>query len=165
MPGRSSRRRYSPLQSDKHEITWSNLGQNASAIQTIVLAKGTPHSSKNIGSEVEIGSHIYGFYLEFHFSAETVTNPKVIHWKVHFDRPTQTPTSPALYYQNDRSQIIQRGMEMLPKDVSTVFKRILFVTSKNFKRIPDAATVNFSYICSSSETINACGIVLYKEIY
>ncbi len=160
-----NRQRFSPLTKDKHEITWSNLIQDASAITTITLAKGTPHSSKNIGSEVQIGAHIKGFYLEFHFSANVVTNPKVIHWKVHFDRPTQTPTSPALYYQSDRSQIIQRGMEMLPKDVSTVFKRIMFVTSKNFKRMPDAATLSFSYICSSSEAINACGICVYKEIY
>ncbi len=160
------RRMSAPVKSDKHEITWSNLAQNASTVQKIVIAQPVKTADKDTATEVEIGSHIYGGYLEFHFSAQVTTNPKVIHWEISLDHPGQTDVSPALYYQSIRSQIIKRGMEMLPSATSTVFKRIVpFQVFKKFQRMTEGTVLSFRYICSSTETINACGIGIYKEFY
>ncbi len=159
------RRGGAPLKTDKHEITWSNLAQNASAVQAIQLARGTVAADKNLGNEVLIGSKITRIYLEFHFSAETTTNPKVIHWKVEKLDANQTTTTPSTYYQLGRNHILQRGMEMLPSDQSTVFKRIVSVKiPRGFQRMGQDESIHFRYISTSAETINACGIAIYKEI-
>ncbi len=130
------------------------------------MYQGVKTADKDTATEVEIGSHIYGIYFEFHFSAEVTTSPKVIHWQIKMDLPGQTDVIPSLYYQNIRSQIIKRGMEMLPSDQSTVFKRI-FVAAipKKYQRATEGAAMIFEYIASSTETINACGIAIYKEFY
>ncbi len=160
------RRNVPPIMTDKHELTWSNLGQNASTAIVIKLAEGVVPANKNVADEVVIGSHIRWVYFEFHFSAETITNPKVIHWQVRFKRADQTMPAPSLYNQNNKNQIIKRGMEILPKDVSTVFKRVFVVKiPKIYQRAVQLGRLEFAYISSSAETINACGIVVYKEIY
>ncbi len=152
------------IQSDKHENTWSNLAQDAATTQGITLSTAVQPSAKNIATEVAIGSKIYGIYLEFHFSANVVTNPKVIHWKVQVIPPGMTVSVANSYYQTDRAYVIQRGMEMLPKDLGTVYKRVVFVRiPKIYQRQKDGQVISFRYQCSSSEAINACGIAIYKE--
>ncbi len=158
-------RRGSPIKTDKHEISWSNLSQNAAATQAIDLVTGTTSSAKNLASEVLIGSKVTRIYLEFHFSAETTSAAKVIHWKVEKLGANETTTVPSTYYQLGRNRILQRGMEMLVRDQSTVFKRIISVKiPRGYQRCGEGETIKFRYICSSSETINACGIAIYKEI-
>ncbi len=155
-----------PVKTDKHELTWSNLGQNAVAGITVNLSTAVVPANKNSANEVEIGAHIYGIYLEFHFSAETITNPKVIHWQVRIVRADQTLPTAINYNQDTRAQIIKRGMEMLPKDVATVFKRIVFVRiPKVYQRQKALSLIDFQYSASSTETINACGFAIYKEFY
>ncbi len=158
-------RQSAPVIRNKHEITWSNLAQDASSIINITLAEGTASADVNVGTEVEIGHLVKWIYFEFHFSAQVITNPKVIHWSVEQSRTGQTAAIPSLYFQGNRSQIIKRGMEMLPKDVGTVFKRIFVVKiPRTMQRMRENQAFTFRYICSSSETINACGIVIYPEI-
>ncbi len=157
-----------PTKRDKHEITWSNLSQNASTTQNVNLVQGVQVGDKNSSSECAIGSHVRAIYFEFHFSAETISSTKVIHWKVEVLTPpsTQTMSIANSYYQNDRSFIIKRGMEMLPKDVGTVYKRIVLVLiPRVYQRIKEQMFIRFRYQASSTETINACGIAIYKEIY
>ncbi len=165
MPFRS-RNFLRPIKSDKHEITWSNLSQNASAVKNIPLVIPVASADKDTETEVEIGAHIKSIYFEFHFGAETITNAKVIHWKFFIQRAGETISVPSLYYQDDRARISKRGMEMLPKDVSTIFKRIFVVKiPRHLQRVSASTFMTFSYICSSTETINACGIAIYKEYY
>ncbi len=152
------------IQSDKHEITWTNIGQNAATTQGITLATAVQPSAKNINTEVAIGSKIYGIYLEFHFSALETGVTKVIHWKVQVIPPNMTVSIANSYYQTDRAYVIQRGMEMLPVSVGTVYKRIVFVRiPKIYQRQKDGQVISFRYQSSSTETINACGIAIYKE--
>ncbi len=153
------------IKSDKHEITWSNLAQNASTVQSVTLSQGVPTADVDTSIETEIGSRITSIYFEFHFSPEVITNPKVIHWVINAGiQQGETLTVPSLYYQGDRSKIIKRGMEMLPKDLSTVFKRIFVVRiPKIYQRVKANSFIQFRYICSSTQTINACGIAIYKE--
>ncbi len=165
MPYRRSRARTTN-KSDKHEITWSNIGQNASVAQIQTLAVSVPVGDKDASTEVAVGSHVRGVYIEFQFSAETITSTKIIHWEVGVAITGQTLSVPTLYYQNDRSQVLKRGMEMLPKDVATVIKRIIFVPiPPKFQRFAEGNVLFLSYQASSTETINACGFAIYKERY
>ncbi len=160
------RRSLAIVKRDKHEVTWSNLSQNASTKQQIVLANTVDVGAKDGPTECAVGSHIKGLYLEFHFNAEDISNPKVIHWSLEVLPPGQVGTIPSSYYLDQRSFIIQRGMEMLPKDTGTVFKRIIFVKMpKLYQRRKQGDFIVFNYICTSTQVINACGICIYKEIY
>jgi len=160
------RRNVSTIKSDKHEITWSDLAIDASAVKTKTLAFGVQPGNKNISTEVVIKSRIKFIYLELNFAAETITNPKVLHWFVHFNRSGEVFSVPSLYYQTDRARIIQRGMEMLPKDVSTVFKRIIGIKiPKHLQSIQSDQNLSFSYIVTSAEAVNVCGFAIYKELY
>ncbi len=159
------RRNLSPIQTEKHEISWSNLAQNASATQAITIANGVVASAKNTDVEVLIGSNVNWVYFEFHFSAQVTTNPKVIHWIIEKLGATESGLTPSLYHQTARNHILKRGMEMLPSDQSTVFKRIFTVRiPRGYRRIGEGEFIQFRYICSSTETINACGIAIYKEV-
>ncbi len=155
-----------PIKTDKHELVWSNLVQNASAVQEVTLVTGVSSADKNTSTECEVGSHVKSMYFEFHFSADTVVNPKVIHWNIVLLRTGETAQNPNSYYGAGRSHIIKRGMEMLPQDQSTVYKRQFVVRiPKGQQRIRDNTDFRFRYICSSAEAINTCGIVIYKEFY
>ncbi len=149
----------------KHEITWSNLAQNAATTIRIVLAKGTEAGAitDSVATEVKSGSHVRWLYFEFHFSAQTVTNPKVVHWVIMFE-PFGSGTQIANSYQQvQRRNIIKRGMEMLPADTSTVFKRVFAVkVPRKMQRLGIDDELTFSYQASSTEGINACGFVIYK---
>ncbi len=95
-------------------------------------------------------------------AAETVTNPKVFHWTLHKNPTNALAFTPSLYNENSRSWIMKRGMEMLPSDVSTVFKRIFVVRPpKKMRRMSEGDTMQMRVIASSAETINFCGFMIY----
>ncbi len=156
-----------PVNSRKHEITWSNLGQDAGSTATVIdLAIGVEPPDKNLGSEVLIGSKVRNIYFEFHFSADSVAAVNVIHWTIGKEPFNTNLSNPNTYQQADRRFIFKRGMEMLPKDVSTVFKRIFVVRiPPKFNRIGDSDKLFFKYQAAITNTINACGIAIYKELY
>ncbi len=163
MPFRQGRA-LAPIVSEKHEGTWSNLGQNASTTVEIVLLTCLRNPIADL--QVPVGAHVKWFYLEFHFSAETTTNPKVMHWLIQ--KVPQAVASmksvPSTYDNTIKKYIIKRGMEMLPSDQSTVFKRIFAVrVPKWMQRCADADTWVFRYIASSAETINSCGIFIWRH--
>ncbi len=155
------------LKRDKHEITWSNIGQDAgTAMINVTIAQGVQMNAKNAATECVIGSHIKSIYLEFHFSAAQTGNINVIHWEVQHVRPSQTVSNANTYYQTDRASILKRGMEMLPTSVSTIFKRIILVkVPRHLQRVQEGAIIRLKYQASSTQTINACGFGIYKEIY
>ena len=114
-----------------------------------------------------IGSHVRGIYLEFQFSAETITSTKIMNWAIYILRSPLAATAasnPNQFGQIDRKNIMKRGMEMLPKSVNTVIKRIVYVPLPK-RRLGESDKVLFEYIASSTETINSCGFGIYKEIY
>ncbi len=157
-----------PIKTDKHEITWSDLAIDASANKARQLVLGVASADKDSSFECEVGSRVNAIYIEVNIAAQTVTNPKVLHWIVMARPSGATPAAqtPSLYYQAGRSQILKRGMEMLPSDVSTVYKRVFVVRiPKKSRRISDGDTIDFIYRCSSAESINVCGFAIYKEFY
>ncbi len=151
--------------SRKHENTWSFIAQNASSTQTVILAQGTQSAdiTDATATEVKSGARITHIFFEFHFSPEVVTSTKVIHWHIAL-QPFGTSTGVASLYQLvQRRFIIKRGMEMLVKDVGTVFKRVFVVKiPRKYQRLGISDQLVFKYICTSAETINACGIAIYR---
>ncbi len=157
---------YRGKKSEKHEITWSNIGQDAgTAAISVNLSKAVQPTVKNAASEVAIGSEMRSIYFEFHFSAAQTGNLNVIHWTVEVIPSGMVVSNPNVYYQTDRRFIIKRGMEMLPASVSTVFKRIFVVRiPKKYRRQSDDQIIRLAYQASSTQTINACGFAIYKEL-
>ncbi len=156
--------RLHPIQSAKIEFPWSDFLIDAG---TAKIEKNILTAIKNPTSDyfVEIGSSVKYFYFEFHFSAETVTNPKVVHWLLQKLEGgiAAAELDPLFYNSALRNKIIKRGMEMLPKDTSTVFKRIFVVrVPKGMQRMAEGDIWKFTYHCSSTETINSCGIVITR---
>ncbi len=155
-----------PIKTDKHEVTWSNLVQDASTVITIVIATAVQSADKNASTEIEIGSHIKSIYFEFHFAASVITNAKVIHWVIEYLPVGSSSFTPSLYYQSQRSYTMKRGMEMLPKDVGTVYKRVFVVKiPRIYQRGKQGGIIRLRYVSTSSEAINACGFAIYKEFY
>ncbi len=166
MPYSRRTRLAAPLKSDKHEVTWSFLSVNASTRQAAVLSTAVQSADKNSSIEVEVGSHVYGIYLEVNFSVEDETNAKIIHWWVKGMLPSQVDTNPSAYYDTQRSQVLKRGMEMVPGAKAVVIKRIIFVKiPKKFSRQSEGMSIEFQFIASSSQIVNVCGFAVYKEFY
>ncbi len=159
------RRRGLPGPSRKHEITWSLLSLDAATVQTIVIAKGTQAADITDATALEVksGATIRAIFFEFHFSPEVITNAKVIHWTIGLE-PFGTSLGNAINYQTvQRRFIFKRGMEMLPKDLGTVFKRVFVVKiPPKFQRLGIADEIVFKFQASSTQAINACGIAVYR---
>ncbi len=153
------------INSSKHENTFTHLAQDSSTKQTVVLSLAVDAADKNAANEVSIGSHIKWIFAEFNMSAETVTVVKTVHWAIRYIPPGQVSSGPNQLFGTDRSYVLKRGMEMLPKDVSTVYKRVFVVKiPRKYVRQQDGGQIVFEYIASSTNTMNACGIFIYKEI-
>ncbi len=152
---------------DKHEVTFTELSTDASTTRNIPLATAVPVADKDNSTEVAVGSHIKWIYCEINFAPETITVAKTVHWTIRMVPPAVTAaSSPSQLYQIDRSYVLKRGMEMLVKDVSTVYKRIFVVKiPRAYQRMKQNQKLEFEYVASSANTMNACGIFIYKEIY
>ncbi len=155
-----------PIKTDKHEITFTDLAVDASTTRNTQLYLAVDLADKDLANEVSIGSHVKWVYCEINFAAQVITNPKTVHWTIRIVPPAASPSVPSQMYQIDRSYVLKRGMEMLPKDVGTVYKRIFVVKiPKSYQRAKDGQKLEFEYVASSTETMNACAIFIYKEIY
>ncbi len=159
------RNRGTPPNIEKHELTFTLLATDNSSEASFTLANAVDASSKNAANEVLIGSRITRLYMELNVAAETITNPKVFHWMIFKSPFGATVPAPNLYNQTSKRMIIQRGMEMLPSDVGTVYKRIISIKiPKRYQRMGDNDFLVFKHIATSAETINICAFFIYKEI-
>ncbi len=157
-----------PINQEKHEVTWSNLGQDAAtATITIPIVKCVALADVNSSSEVPRGSHVKWIYFEFHFSPAQTGNVNVIHWKiVKNPNGSQDAVTGNSYNLAEKSWVPKRGMEMLPVNVATVFKRIFTVkVPQKMQRMAVDDEINLLYQASSTQTINACGFAIYKYLY
>ncbi len=111
-----------------------------------------------------VGSHINTIYFEFNVGSNDATQTRIFHWQVMQDKTGQSLTAPNTYYNNDRSQIYKRGMEMLPKSVEVQTKRVFAVRVPK-ARMKEGDSIKFRYISSDTAAINVCGFAIYKELY
>lgn len=159
------RNRGPPPNIEKHEITFSLLAADRSADTSITIATAVDASSKNLPEEVLVGSRITRLYMELNISADIITNPKILHWLIFKSPFGTTIPAPSTYNQTSKRFIIQRGMEMLPKSASTVYKRIISIKiPKRYQRMGDNDFLIFKMIATSAELTNVCAFFIYKEI-
>ncbi len=158
------RRSLNPIQSEKHEIEWTNLAQDAGTTVTVNLATAVQASAINLRNEVKQGDHIKSIFLEFNVAPETITATKVVHWKVIKNPHGDSSHTGNEYNAKVKNQVLHRGMEMLVKDVGTVFKRIFVVRiPRGVQRMADGDTIDFLYQSTSTQTQNLCGFAIYRS--
>ncbi len=165
-----SRRQMSlrPVISQKHEITWSNLGQDASTVQEIQLINGT--ESPVTAQDVDIGSIVKWIYLETNLNGVDNSGvAQVFHWII-IKRPAGAfADDPSTYNQDSKKFVIKRGMEMLPEiplgSGGTVQTKRIFVVKlpSRIRRFDDGDSLALRYKSTSSSGINYCGIAIFRE--
>ncbi len=113
-------------------------------------------------AQISPGTIVKSAYVEINIAAETITNPKIFHWQLHKNPTAALTFTPTAYNQDTKSWIIKRGMEMLPKNVSTVYKRVFAVRIPGkMRRASEGDIYNLRVQASSTETINFCGFVIW----
>ncbi len=158
-----------PVNSLKHETTWTFLAQNASTNQSIVLI--TAVEAPVVGNEVDIASTVRSIFVEFNLNGvDNSSGAQVIHWVIQ-KVPAGLSVGNANTYQTDQKKfILKRGMEMLP-DIplgsgGTVQTKRIFVVKipPRLRRFDDGDQLRLIYISTSASGINFCGIAIYKEL-
>ncbi len=159
-----------PVRTEKHETTWSNLGENASSTKSVILAD-TSAIEPTVGNQVETGSHVKFIFIEFNLNGvDNSGTVQVFHWAIYKNPNGQISTiDPAIYDAATKKQIIKRGMEMLPEiplgSGGTVQTKRVFVLKipKLYQRMGELDQIVLSYKSTSSSGINFCGIAIFKE--
>ncbi len=161
----------SPIQSEKHEITWSNLGENASTTKSVELidaVAGEPSSANSI----ETGSHVKWIYLEFNLNGvDNSTVVQVFHWMIIKSPADAFPVvDPAIYDAARKRFVLKRGMEMLPEiplgSGGTVQTKRVFTVKipKHFQRFGEGDKLILYYKSTSASGVNFCGIGIFREM-
>jgi len=157
-----------PINTLKHETTWSNLAENASAVKTVVLIKAT--ESPVVSNEIDIGSVVKGIFFESNLNGvDNSTGAQVFHWYIAKQPSTLVLSDPTTYGSDTKKFILKRGMEMLPEiplgSGGTVQTKRVFALKlpPRYKRFDDGDELVLKYKSTSASGINYCGIVIYKE--
>ncbi len=164
-----------PVNSVKHENTWSFLIQNASATQGITIVNAVDSPSAGTPQEVHVGSTIKWIYFEMNLNGvDNSGSAQVFHWLI-FKNPQKrysvSDVDPTTYNQDYRRQILKRGMEMLPEiplgSGGTVQTKRIFVVKipRGLSRMGQDDAIQLNYKSTSASSINFCGITVYKEFY
>ncbi len=162
-----------PINSQKHENTFSFLGQNASSSQTVNLIVGTERGGIGTATpeEVQIGAVIKWIYIEFNLNGvDNSGTAQIFHWLILKNPNSQiSGVDPALYNKDFKSKILKRGMEMLPEiplgSGGTVQTKRIFTVKipKGLQRFGQNDKLQFVYKSTSASGINICGIHIFKE--
>ncbi len=157
-----------PVVSLKHEVTWTFLVQNASAVQTIVLIDAI--ESPTTASNVDIASIVKSIYIEFNLNGvDNSGASQVFHWEIIKIPAGLTQPAPNAYMTDQKKFILKRGMEMLPAipigSGGTVQTKRIFVVKlpPRLRRFDDGDQLLLKYIATSASAINFCGFGIYKE--
>ncbi len=159
-----------PVKSEKHEVTWSNLGENASTTKTVILidAKTDPTAT---GNQIEAQSQIKSIYVETNLNGvDNSGTVQIFHWMI-YKNPANLfgVQDPAVYDTSTKRFILKRGMEMLPEipigSGGTVQTKRIFVVKipRHLHRFGENDTLILSYKSTSASGINFCGIAIFKE--
>ncbi len=171
MPFRSRALSLRPVNSEKHEITWSLLSLNASGTQVISLIKGVQNPTAS--DEVQQGSTVGSVYFETNLNGvDNSGTVQIFHWMIVKSPSNEieiADADPALYNQKIKRHILKRGMEMLPEipigSGGTVQTKRIFVVKlpKSIKRFGVDDRLNLYFKSTSASGVNFCGIAIYKN--
>ncbi len=173
MPFSRRANRLRPINSQKHESTWSFLLHNASGPQTIDLIVGEDRGTidTNNPPEVQIGSKVNSVYIEFNLNGvDNSGTAQIFHWMIIKNPNSQiSGIDPSDYNKDFKSKILKRGMEMLPEiplgSGGTVQTKRIFVVKipRGLSRIGQNDKLQLVYKSTSASSINFCGIWIFKE--
>ncbi len=150
-----------PVHSEKEEIVWSFLVANASTTQNVPIVEGVDNPTT--AGQVQIGATVRSVFFEINIGPQTTSNPKIVHWIIEKLPSLGTGNDPSVYDAVNKKQVLKRGMEMLPTSSAIVYKRVFVLRiPPRLRRFADGDKLNFRFKASSSETINVCGIAIYK---
>ncbi len=159
-----------PVKTEKHEITWSNLGENASTVKSVTLITSVA-GEPGTAIQVETGSKVRSIYIEFNLNGvDNSGTVQVFHWMI-YKSPAGSfgVVDPTTYDSASKRFIFKRGMEMLPEiplgSGGTVQTKRIFVLRipPRFNRFGESDNLILSYKSTSSSGINFCGIGIFKE--
>ncbi len=159
-----------PVKTEKHETTWSNLGENASTVKSVTLID-TSAGEPSTGNQVETGSQIKSIYIEFNLNGVDNSGAvQVFHWQIYKNPALEFAIQDPTTYDGSRKRfILKRGMEMLPEiplgSGGTVQTKRIFVVKipRVYHRFGEADQLVLSYKSTSASGINFCGIAIFKE--
>ncbi len=173
MPGYRKGNSLRPINSQKHESSFSFLLENASSTKNVDLIKGVERGSIGTATpeEVQIGAVIKWLYFEFNLNGvDNSGSAQIIHWLILKNPNSQiSGADPALYNKDFKSKILKRGMEMLPEiplgSGGTVQTKRIFIVKipKGMQRFGQNDKLQFYYKSTSASSINICGIWIFKE--
>jgi len=157
-----------PVTTLKHEVTWSNLGQDASTTVQVDLIEGVENPIS--ADEVDIGSIVKSIFLETNLNGVDNSGAvQVFHWYVMKIPAGLGASVPSTYNTDTKKWILHRGMEMLPAiplgSGGTVQTKRIFVVKlpPRIRRFDDGDKLVLRYVSTSASNLNYCGIGIYKE--
>ncbi len=156
------------IDSDKHEVRYSNLLQNGGSVVQVVIAN--TKNLENVASDVDVktGSLIKAIFFELNFNVEgSIT--AIYDWALIKKRQGQavaTEFDPAIPNQPARSQVFLWGMEM-PAGInnSSAVKRIgtlLIPRGKQKMNEGDQWILVYRSTAGAGQE-DSCGHFVYKE--
>ncbi len=155
------------IDSDKHEVRYSNLLEAGAVLRTVVIADGKNVEDITSDVHVKTGSLIKAIFFELNFNVEgNITT--LVDWQINKLRAGQATGTfdPAIPNQNNRSQTFLWGMEM-PAGInnSGSVKRIgTLLIPKGKQRMAEGDTWFLQYRYAASGNIaDSCGHFIYKE--
>ncbi len=160
-----------PIQTEKHEGTWSFLGQNASTLQTITLIQATA-GEPALANEIATGSHVKWIFIEFNLNGVNNSGAsQVFHWMIFKNKNNAYPAQdPTIYDASTKSNILKKSMEMLPEvpldSGGTIQTKRVFTVKipKIMQRFGETDSLYLYYKSTSASGINFCGIDIFREI-
>jgi len=160
-----------PVVSEKHENTWSFLGQNASTVQTVTLILGDETPAISTPQEVGLGSIVKWIFVEFNLNGiDNSGSAQVFHWIIIKNPGNQFGSvDPSSYNQTWKKFVIKRGMEMLPQipigSGGTVQTKRVFSVKipPRLRRFDNDDKLELYYKSTSASGINFCGITVFRE--
>ncbi len=155
------------IDSDKHEVRYSNLLEAGAVLRIVVIADAKNVEDITSDVHVKTGSLVKAIFFELNFNVEgNIT--AVVDWSINKLKSGQATGGfdPAVPNQINRSQTFLWGMEM-PAGInnSSSVKRIgTLLIPKGKQRMAEGDTWFLTYRYSASGNIgDSCGHFIYKE--
>ncbi len=156
------------IDTDKHEVRYSNLLEAGGAVRNVVIAQGKNVEDFSSDIDVKVGSVIKAIFFEMNWNVEgNITS--IIDWSLVKSRSGQSGTTdfdPAVPNTPQRSQKFLWGMEM-PSGInnSSSIKRIgTLLIPKGKQKMHEGDFWLLTYRYSAAGNIaDSCGHFIYKE--
>ncbi len=155
------------IDSEKHEVRYSNLLESGGTLRSVVIATAKNSEDITLDTDVKTGSLIKAIFFENNWNVEgNVTT--VVDWSIVKSKSGQALSgfNPSIPNQIQRSQTFLWGMEM-PAGInnSASIKRTgTLLIPKGKQRMSEGDAWLLTYFTSAgADASDSCGHFIYKE--